>query len=70
MSMVKGIVMLDEPLLFMDRDKASEEADRVSKETMLAFKETRKGGGGGKMETKKKEGEEEEAINFLLHAGQ
>ena len=31
MLMVKSIMVVDEPLLFMDKDKASEEADRISK---------------------------------------
>ena len=56
MSMVKGITVVDEPLLVMNRDKASEEADRVSKETILVFEEMRKGGGGERMETEEKRG--------------
>jgi hypothetical protein len=47
MSMVEGITGVDEPLLFLDRDKASKETDRVFKETMFAYEEATKGGGGG-----------------------
>jgi hypothetical protein len=54
MVMVEGFTMDDEPLQFLDRDKASEEANRVSKETILASKEVRKGGGGWKMGKEKK----------------
>ena len=56
--MVEGIAVADEPLRFFDRDKASEEADRVSKEMILASKKARKGGGGENMGIEKKEGEE------------
>jgi hypothetical protein len=57
MVMVEGFAVEDEPLQFLDRDKAFEEADKVSKETILASKEARKGGGGGKMGIEKKGGE-------------
>ena len=56
MSMVMCIAGVDEPLLFLDRDKAFEEADKVSKETIFASEEARKGGGEGNMEIEKKEG--------------
>jgi hypothetical protein len=56
MVMVEGFAVEDEPLQFLDRDKAFEEADKVSKETIFASKEARKGGGGGKMGIEKKRG--------------
>jgi hypothetical protein len=62
---IEGIVVVEEPLRFRDRDKASEEADRVSEETSVASEEARKGGGGGNMEEEKKEGEEETIAGFL-----
>jgi hypothetical protein len=39
MVMVEGFAVEDEPLQFWDRDKASKEADRVSKETFLALED-------------------------------
>jgi hypothetical protein len=69
MEMVEGFGVEDEPLQFLDMDKASEEADRVSKETIFASEEARKGGGDGKMEIEKREGEEEAIAGFLLQVG-
>ena len=54
---------------YLDRDKASKEADRVSEETIAASEEARKGGGGGNMEEEKKKGEEETIAGFLLQVG-
>ena len=47
---IEGIVMVEEPLRFLDRDKASEEANRVSKDTIVASEKERKGEGVGNME--------------------
>ena len=63
--MIEGVEERDGALQVLDKDKASKEAERVSKETFLASKEARKEGGEMKMEKDKKKGEEE-TIDFLL----
>jgi hypothetical protein len=57
MEKVESKAVVDKPLRFLDTDKASEEADRVSEETIVASEEAREGGGGGNMEEEKKERE-------------
>jgi hypothetical protein len=62
---VVGRFVADGALPFLDKDKTSKEADRVSEETGLASEEAGKRWGGRKMEKERKR-EEEETSGFLL----